>query len=102
MPDTRSLMLLQDQILRGMWPERYLKALTDNPDTVVSLVGVLQCTKDLMEQMQSEQSKSRQQSSRNMLCLSHAVCQEETLNWARCARKAGSESSLATLIGLQT
>ena len=91
MPDTRSLQVFQDQVLRGMWPDRHLRALSSNPETVGQLVGLLQCTKDLMEQTQNDpNAKSRRQSSRNILCLCHAVCQEETLLWARCARKAAS------------
>ena len=95
MPDTRSLQVFQDQVLRGMWPDRHLRALSNNPETVGQLVGLLQCTKDLMEQTQNDPSaKSRRQSSRNILCLCHTVCQEDTLEWARCARKAASEPRL--------
>ena len=76
MPDSRSLQLFQDQLLRGLFAQRHLQALGDNPKTVQSLINLIQCTKELVEQQQSDPSKGKRQGSRNILCLRHAVCQE--------------------------
>ncbi|KAL1503407.1 hypothetical protein AB1Y20_011458 [Prymnesium parvum] len=83
LPDSRALLLFQDQLTRGMWADRHLNALIENPATSNQLLGVLRCTVDLME---GEANKQR--ASRNLLCLCHALCEEETVAWARCARKA--------------
>lgn len=92
MPNSQSLLLFQDQLLRDKWHSRHIDRLSENPQTGQLLLGLLGCTKDLVEAMQSDSApKLKQQSSRNLVCLCHAVCPEETLDWARCVKKAASE-----------
>mmetsp|Transcript_36315 Transcript_36315/g.82335 ORF Transcript_36315/g.82335 Transcript_36315/m.82335 type:complete len:145 (-) Transcript_36315:69-503(-) len=89
MPDTRSLQLFQDQLLRGMWADRYIKALSEDEKTVGPLFKLLQCTNELAQaQGQRASIDKRKVGTRNVLCLCDAVCAQETHAWAQCARSA--------------
>jgi len=99
MPDIRSLQLVQEHLINGVWKRRHLDALINDPRTVAIMHGILTCSNQWIdEQYQAEQRQdahqqeqrqnTRKQHMRNSLCICASVCPEETAAWAACARKA--------------
>eukprot|EP00316_Scyphosphaera_apsteinii_P021552 CAMPEP_0119323776 /NCGR_PEP_ID=MMETSP1333-20130426/61573_1 /TAXON_ID=418940 /ORGANISM="Scyphosphaera apsteinii, Strain RCC1455" /LENGTH=169 /DNA_ID=CAMNT_0007331315 /DNA_START=76 /DNA_END=585 /DNA_ORIENTATION=- len=102
MPDIRSVTILQEQILTGLWQPRHLDALVDaqHTHTRQMIQGILTCSSQLFEQQQhvadeanssSEQQVRQQQqkiNTKNLLCLCNSTCPEQTRLWLDCVRKA--------------
>ena len=92
MPDVRSLQLFQSHLAHGAFKTRHLDALSDSPSTRAALLGMLECTTGLNDQLASGalggQSQQKKVEMRNVLCLCRNVCPEETLPWVQCMRNA--------------
>ena len=91
MPDVRSLQLFQNSLAHGAFKTRHLDALGDCPRTRDALLGMLECTNSLNDQLASgalEGQQQKQIDTRNLLCLCRNVCPEETLPWVQCMRSA--------------
>ena len=58
MPDTRSLLIFQDQLLKGKWADRYLKALSEDTRTVGPLIRLLQALLDPLFVQTSDHANS--------------------------------------------
>ena len=105
------MLALQQQVSRGMWAERHLKALSEDEDNLRQLAGVLECTRETQrflqrqpKKQQSAQTKCAQYIiysrffrslspihiclpplfSRNTVCVCAAVCPSATSEWLEC------------------
>ena len=75
MPDVRSVLLLQDQLVEGHWKRRQLDVLATDPRTRMVLLGLLECTTSLQDaDLDADQHRSRQ---KNLLCLTRNLCPDE-------------------------
>ena len=90
-PVARSLMHFQDLLSRGMWSQRHLEALANDPKTVDALVAIIECGREHArvhnEAVDAKShSKVRQADTRNKICMCLAVCNDETAAWLGCVR----------------
>lgn len=90
-PVARSLMHFQDLLSRGMWSQRHLEALANDPKTVDALVAIIECGREharLHNEAVDAKShnKVRQADTRNKICMCLAVCNDETAAWLGCVR----------------
>ena len=79
--------------MRGLWAERHLQALANDPKSVGPLVAIVECSQKYQKQHQSataanDVAKLRNAATRNRVCMCHAVCPTETFDWLSCARAA--------------
>ncbi len=93
LPQLRSLLLLQEHLMRGTFATRHLDALERDGASIGKYVAIMECTHRLQQQRQAwgnqtTPSKLRALQTKNMACLGQAVCPEETHAWLVCMRRA--------------
>ena len=59
LPRVQSMLALQQQVSRGMWAERHLKALSEDEDNLRQLAGVLECTRETQRFLQRQPKKQQ-------------------------------------------
>ena len=85
-PNPRSLLALQGQLSGGMFGERHCESLAmSSPENAAAFLALMQCTEDAREAIQSGK-KQRGVQTRNLVCVCHAVCPDETQAWVSCFR----------------
>ena len=92
-PAARSLVVFQDHLIRGVWAQRHLEALVNDPKSLRSFLSLVECTREFQKQQQAaiasqDAAKLRGATTRNRLCLCNAVCPDESSAWIQCARTA--------------
>ena len=100
-PNVRALLTFQDHLLRGIWAERHLEALANNTDTVGPLLQLTECSVTLQQAQQRRlpPAKQRVLQTRNMICVCHATCPEETVAWVQCMRGMAKATKIAAQNG---
>lgn len=89
MPDVRSVLLLQSQLMEGHWKRRHLDALTKDERARMALIAVLECTSAL-QGAELDADSHRQSRQKNLLCLARNLCPEEATRWATCVQTAAT------------
>ena len=111
LPRVQSMLALQQQVSRGMWAERHLKALSEDEDNLRQLAGVLECTRETQRFLQRQPKKQQSAQTkcapyitysrffsqpltnthlssavfhRNTVCVCAAVCPSATSEWLEC------------------
>ena len=90
-PAARSLMHFQDMLMRGMWANRHIESLANNPDTVEAFAQIIECAREYQKMRQeavqaSSSSQLKKADTRNKVCMCLSVCHEETMAWLQCVR----------------
>ena len=105
-PASRSLLLFQDHLVRGLWAQRHLEALANDPKSLEAFASIVECTRELHKQQQEaaaaqSPAKFKQAATRNKVCMCLSVCHDETMEWLQCVRsqmklhKGDKEAGLA-------
>ena len=103
-PAVRSLVTFQDQLGRGLWADRHVEALSNDPKSLGPFMQLVECAKDFQQQQQSavaanDVGKMRSATMRNRVCMCHAVCPDETMAWLECMRAAARAARAAKQAG---
>ena len=90
-PNPRALLHLQSQLVRGMFAERHHQALaTGEQANVDAFVALVTCAQEAQQFVQKRPDRTRAANTRNMVCVCHAVCPDETQGWINCFRSVSN------------